>query len=69
MSRDGAPDFSDDPRRFAGLEQRRRERGLPTGRITRSQAIGDSLVDQGWTAEPGDEPGETIFRPPPGERF
>lgn len=33
MSRDGVPDFSDDPRRFDGLTQRRRERGLPTGRI------------------------------------
>lgn len=33
MPRRPPPDQRDDPRRFAGLTQRRRERGLPTGEV------------------------------------
>jgi hypothetical protein len=31
--REPAPDFANDPDRFKGLTQRRRERGLPTGAV------------------------------------
>jgi hypothetical protein len=55
------------PEPVAGLTQRRRERGLPTGATT--QEIGDSLIEQDFTAEPDpDDPRAIIFRPPPGER-
>lgn len=54
------------PEAVAGLTHRRRERGLPVGAT--SQEIGDSLIDQGFTAEPDPtDPRSTIFRPPPGE--
>jgi hypothetical protein len=67
MSRRTPPDHTA-PDANAGLTQRRRERGLPTGRMPSTQEIGDSLIAQGFTAEPDpDDPRATIFRPPPGE--
>jgi hypothetical protein len=35
MSRRSEPVKADDPKKFAGLTQRRREQGLPVGRIDR----------------------------------
>lgn len=64
MSRHTPPDHRA-PDAFAGLTHRQRERGLPTGRISSTQEIGDSLIEQGFTAEPDpDDPQATIFRPP-----
>ncbi len=67
MARRQPPDHRD-PHALDGLRQRRRERGLPVGATT--QQIGDSLLAQGFTAEPDpDDPRATIFRPPaPPER-
>lgn len=43
-----------------------------TARLRKSnptQEIGDSLIEQGWTAKPDpDDPRSTIFVPPPNER-
>lgn len=65
MPRYGPPVGGD---RFAGLRQRRRERGLPTGPVATTQEIGDSLISQGFTAEPDpDDPDAVIFRPPADE--
>jgi hypothetical protein len=63
MPRHGAPDHND-PQAFAGLRQRQqRAAGMAT-----TQSIGDSLIDQGWTAKPDpDDPRSTIFIPPPDE--
>ena len=50
------------PEGRAGLTARLRKRN-PT------QRIGDSLIEQGWTAKPDpDDPRSTIFVPPPSER-
>jgi hypothetical protein len=63
MARQEVPDHRS-PDAFAGLSARRRKRGLPTGRVT-TQEIGDSLIEQGFTAEPDPtDPDATIFRPP-----